>query len=177
MKLMRGCMMMSQVNQVELALLIGAFIFSKQRVLPAMIILYALMYRLVSALSEESLAMCSKVFDASLSGYGVPMQAAIDRCDSDLMSVYIFEGFMMMLVSLLFAFLVGRMAKITFLAVAAQASLSLIMAICVYVVNKSDSTLDFAFDAHYSINSNFAIIYIVIAWICVYLSWKGKHER
>lgn len=174
---MRGCMMMSQVNQVELALLIGAFIFSKQRVLPAMLILYSLLYRLVSTLSDEMLVMCDKLYDASLSGYGVPMQAAIDRCDNNLMTVYIFEGFMMFLVSLLFAFLMGRLAKITFLVVAAQASLSLLMAICVYVVNKSDEALDFAFEVHYSINSNFAIIYTVIAWICVYLSWKGKHER
>lgn len=163
-------MMMSQVNQVELALLIGAFIFSKQRVLPAMLTLYALLYRFISSLSDGILDRFDKLFDVSLSQYEVPTQLVIDSCDNRLMSAYIFEGVMMFLISLLFAFMIGRLAKVTFLVVAAQASLSLLMAICVYVVNKTDKPLDFAFEAHYSINSNFAIIYIVIAWICVILS-------
>lgn len=164
--------MMNLVNEIELYLLVGAFVLSKHRVLPAMLILYSLLYQLMIKLSDSVLSYCDKAFDASVSHYEIPTQAIIDRCDNNLMTVYIFEGAMMFLISLLFVFMIGRLAKVTFLVVASQAMLSLLMAICVYVVNTTDNPMSFAFDLHYSINSIFAIIYIVIAWICVLLSWK-----
>lgn len=172
MKLTRGYMMMNLVNEIELYLLIGAFLLSKHRVLPAMLTLYALLYQLMAKLSGSFLSYCNKAFDASVAHYEVPTQSIIDRCDNNLMTVYIFEGAMMFLISLLFVFMIGRLAKVTFLVVAVQAMLSLLMAICVYVVNMTDNPMGLAFDLHYSINSIFAIIYIVIAWTCVYLSWR-----
>lgn len=170
MKLTRGYMIMNLVNEIEIYLFIGALALSKHRVLPAMLILYAFLYQLMIKIGDSALSYCDKAFDASVFYYEVPTQAIIDRCDNDLMKVYIFEGVMMLLVSLVFVFIIGRLAKVTLLVVASQSMLSLFMAICVYVVNTTDNSMSFAFDLHYLINSIFAIIYIAIAWICVILS-------
>lgn len=164
--------MMSLVNEVEIYLLIGAVLFSKARVIPALLALYSLFYSLISNLSDQMLTYCNKAYEVAVKQFGEPTTIILDKCDQSLMNVYLFEGLMMFLVSLLFVFVMGRLAKVAFLVIATQSALSFLMAICVYVVNKTNEPLDFAFDAHYSINTNFAIIYIVIAWTCVLLSWR-----
>lgn len=173
-------MMTSQVeliNYFELFGLLGAMVFSKLRLVPTLLVGYAIYYRIIEAFTESWLTTCRNMYDSSVDQFGFASIDVINKCDSDHMAVYVLQGFSMFLIALLFLFTLGRIAKVTFCVVTLQAILSLMAAICVYVVNKTGNPLTLLFEAHSFINTGFAIIYVVIAWICVYLSWKGKHER
>lgn len=163
------------INNIELILLVMAFAVSKARAIPALLILYNVALRVIGEVGDNSQLICSTQADTDILNIGYVTSETFDRCDLNLTLVYLFEGFSIALMAILFLLLVCRMSKVTFFVVAMQSILTLSMAVVVYIVNTTGENLNWVFDIHSSINNKFVIIYVLIAWICVCLSRRRQN--
>lgn len=152
------------MNTIELVVIGAALGFSRAKMTIVLLIIYNLFMQFITWQHDLYIARVDAKYEAGI--------VAIDRTDVVLMQVYFTEGFMMLLFAAACLFLVTRISYLTAFVITAQGILSILMVFAVYAVNQFDMNLSYLFDMHSSFNSKFVIIYMLIAWICVYLSRK-----
>lgn len=156
-------------NIVELAFISGAVIFSKQKTEPIMLFAYSLSIQFVSYFTNE-IAVGSGCSSAG-------SLVSIECSDYHLAMSYVIDGLAMVVFSGVFFFVWSRMALIIAMVIVIQVIVQAMAIAGVVYVNVNNEDLMWVFDLHYFLNDKFVIIYVVIAWMCVYYSRMDCYGR
>ena len=153
-------------NAIELILLVGALIFSRAKAVPCFLITYNLFIQYVTFINVNKLTAISQKVDAGTLNLYLEDMAMISN--------YTFEGFYMLMFAVCALFLVTRLSYFMAVLIILQAFASFIAGIAVYLIHTQGYDLYSLFDAHSQVNDKFVILYVIAAWISVYLSRKTK---
>lgn len=150
------------INAIELVLLGTAFGVSKWRLTPLILLCFNLFTQVMEFSSNEVLSYYDKP--------GVPIEFA----DTALIHTYLIESACMFFFAVALYYIRSRVSLVASLVVIAQALLSCIAALSVYMIASYGYNLDWVFELHSIINNCFVIVYVVIAWTCVLMSRMTK---
>lgn len=150
------------INAIELVVLGVALGASRSRVTNVMLIIYNLFMQYVTWRHGIKYKEADDLYKVG--------KITLTEFDEVIMSIYLVEGLAILAMAFACYLLLTKMSHLTSLVILSQGLLSLVMVLVTIAVNKLNMNLDYLFDMHSSFNSKFVIIYMLIAWICVYLS-------
>lgn len=145
-------------NSVELVVIGVAFCFSKYKLIPGFLVLYVSIMTVTFSINQDCLDSANK--------FGID-----DRSyNFDLMLIYGFESFVMIMLAIVSMFNKTRMQILTTVTIFSQSLVSSIAAISVGFSWEFYLDMDYMFEVHDLTQDIYVIIYCVIAWTCVYYS-------
>ena len=154
--------MVSLINWIEFIILGAAVFSSKSKLVPSALFLYSVAFFAMQLKGDMT------YFDA-MADYSVGVisyQMAVDV----IVKVYLSQSMVMIAMSCVLVSLFSRMGYLAAAVVFVQFCLSTYMAVGFNFGFISDSS----YETHSSWNHNFVIIYIVIAWMCVWISGRDE---
>lgn len=159
--------MTEYINAIELVLLGMALFFSSSKYTPLTLIAFNLWVQFLNSQGEIKFAYIQKSYDLGVYSY----QYANDQ----LMILYLQFGLTYAIFAGVALFLRTRLSFLAGLVILAQSALKLITGVAVYLDCYVGVDMTYVFDAHFIIDKLFVILYVLIAWMCVYWSRKtGK---
>ena len=160
---MRGFMM---ENLLELVIIGVALGLCQDRSVPALLIMCNVIVQAYSWYSSTKYSIMVGHCESGL--------YQLEKCDGFLMQVYFSYGAFFILVAMISFLCKTRMSVFTAIVLSIQGMISTAMVGVVYHGNANSVTHDNLFDLYSSINTKFAILYCVVAWICVYFSRRAN---
>lgn len=151
------------INAIELVLFGVALSLTRAKITVSFLILYNVFIQFITWLNKSNI---KDAYENNLS---------LTQIDTLIMQTYLIDGFLILAFATTALFLVTRVSYFIALIMLSQSILQLSMVVVTYLYVNQVYDLYWVFDLHSQVNSNFVILYLISAWMCVYLSRESKN--
>ncbi|AUS00488.1 TMhelix containing protein [Vibrio phage 1.275.O._10N.286.54.E11] len=159
--------MVEYINAIELVLLGLAFCLSRSKYTPGVLICFNLWVLFLDSQGDRRMEVLVKYYEMGSYGY--------QYLNDQVMILYLHTGVTYAVFAGVLLLMKSRLSFFAGLVVFVQSALQLIAGISVYFETYAEVDMTYLFDTHFIINNLFVILYVLIAWMCVY--WSRKTDN
>ncbi|CAM0105191.1 membrane protein [Vibrio phage 340E47.2] len=159
--------MVEYINALELVLFGLAFWFSRSKYTPGILICYNLWVWFMNGETGARMEYINKLYYAGTYTY--------QKANTEVMILYLQVGITCGIFAAVAILLKTRLSYLTGLVILAQSALQLLVGMCIYYEVTYNIDVSKIIDTHFVIDGFFVILYVLIAWMCVYWSRKTSN--